>query len=380
MSTLRHRKFENAIREIARGAFLTLRGRAETSSKVSSSELRVPGVAIFPIFARFYLTQRRRDAEFFWGGFAADLYCIALARHPSSPLSRVLCPVLPELINHVEHVEHVGVGGVGGTSWSSRVARQLLVMRFALEDYDFASIANTCYFINKSIHVVNPSRPASLPILERFGFADTSVAVAINVIDKFVDALERLFVLELPASVFVPRAWGKNDIHEETLSQASIKSRFLASPRSYERIDSANTRWLASAKKGSGFSATTSNGRRWRMTDWRRNRRTALEMSSPAREKNSSASWRKSLSTRICSVDVVISHSFVVQMSDSISYLITLRKGDNCTFSRKYPPLSRVLCPVLPELFNYVEHVERVGVCRMESRAEPQSCRERRAA
>ena len=88
MSTLRHRKFENAIREIARGAFLTLRGRAETSSKVSSSEswrassligtnligrvecvehvgfsseLRVPGVAIFPIFARFYLTQSRRE-------------------------------------------------------------------------------------------------------------------------------------------------------------------------------------------------------------------------------------------------------------------------------------------------------------------------------
>ena len=95
--------------------------------------------------------------------------------------------------------------------------------------------------------------------------------------------------------------------------------RRFASPRSYERMDSPRTRWFASEKNGSGFTATTSNGRRWRMTDCLRNRRTALDRSSPARANSSSASCLRSESTRICNVDVVISQYFVVRLVDIIS-------------------------------------------------------------
>ena len=92
----------------------------------------------------------------------------------------------------------------------------------------------------------------------------------------------------------------------------------LASSCSYERMDSPSTRWFASEKNGSGLTAITSNGRRWRRTDCFKNRRTALDRSSPARANSSSASCLRSESTRICNVDVVISKSFVVQCADSI--------------------------------------------------------------
>ena len=96
--------------------------------------------------------------------------------------------------------------------------------------------------------------------------------------------------------------------------------RCFASPRSNERIDSPSIRWFASEKNGSGLTATTSKGRRWRMTDCLRNRRTALDRSRPARANNSSASCLRSESTRICNVDVVILKFFVVQCADSISH------------------------------------------------------------
>lgn len=102
----------------------------------------------------------------------------------------------------------------------------------------------------------------------------------------------------------------------------------FASPRSYERMDSPSTRWFASEKNGSGLTAITSNGRRWRRTDCLRNRRTALDRSSPARANSSSASCLRSESTRICNVDVVISKSFVVQCADSISHSRCECNGD----------------------------------------------------
>ena len=87
----------------------------------------------------------------------------------------------------------------------------------------------------------------------------------------------------------------------------------LESARSIDSMDSRSTRWFASDQNGSGTSVTTSNGSLRRMTNWRRKRRTALDMSSPAFSKRDSASCRRRLSTRICSVDVAILQSFVVQ-------------------------------------------------------------------
>ena len=99
-----------------------------------------------------------------------------------------------------------------------------------------------------------------------------------------------------------------------------VNSRRLASPRSKERMESARTRWFASEKNGSGASVITSKGRRRRITIWRRNSLTPLEMSSPARLSNSSASWRRSESMRICNVDVAMLKSFVVRLNDIVPY------------------------------------------------------------
>ena len=104
--------------------------------------------------------------------------------------------------------------------------------------------------------------------------------------------------------------------HGRPFGYASINSRRLASPRSKERMESARTRWFASEKNGSGVSVITSKGRRRRITIWRRNSLTPLEMSSPARLSNSSASWRRSESMRICKVDVAMLKSFVVRLND----------------------------------------------------------------
>ena len=90
------------------------------------------------------------------------------------------------------------------------------------------------------------------------------------------------------------------------------------SPRSIDSMDSRSTRWFTSDQNGSGTSVTTSNGSLRRMTNWRKKRRTALDMSSPAFSKRASASCRSWSSTRICSVDVAILQSLVVQNGEIV--------------------------------------------------------------
>ena len=134
------------------------------------------------------------------------------------------------------------------------------------------------------------------------------------------------------------RVTGSNDLVDksvdviDTPTQSSICSRLFASPRSYERMDSPSMRLFASEKNGSGLTAMTSNGRRWRRTDCFKNRRTALDRSSPARANSSSASCLKSESTRICNVDVVILKSFVVQHADSMPNYCGKRNGMHSRF------------------------------------------------
>ena len=185
-------------------------------------------------------------------------------------------------------------------------------MCFALGDKERFVFRFAGELVDEPICFVDASAPVAIPVSQRFGLADTGIAVAFNVFDESIDPLEGLFVFKLPAGIFIPGARRKGDGHKLSPLYASISSRICPSPRSSERIDSASTRWLASDQKGSGHSVTTSNGKRWRMTDWRRKRRIALDISSPAFVKRRSASLRRPLSIRICSVDVAILHSFVV--------------------------------------------------------------------
>ena len=155
----------------------------------------------------------------------------------------------------------------------------LFVMCCALDNKQFSSVASLrCVLASKLVDetmlVVDSTAPVTIPVAERLRLADASVSIAFNVLDEQIDSLQNLFVLKLPARVLIPCAW-----------------------REY----------------GSGTSVTTSNGSLRRMTNWRRKRRTALDMSSPAFSKSDSASCRRRLSTRICSVDVAILQSFVVQ-------------------------------------------------------------------
>ena len=179
--------------------------------------------------------------------------------------------------------------------------------------------------VDETVGVVDAATPVAVKVLQRFGLADAGVAVALNVLDEGVDALQGLLVFQLPARVFIPGAWGEDDLHRG-LPYASMSSWACPLPRSSERIDFARTRWLASDQKGSGLSVSTSKGRRRRMTDWRRKSRMALDMSSPAFEKRVSASWRRLESMRTCSDDVVILKSFVVQMVYSIRFMANERK------------------------------------------------------
>ena len=192
-------------------------------------------------------------------------------------------------------------------------------MCFALGDKERFVFRFAGELVDEPICFVDASAPVAIPVSQRFGLADTGIAVAFNVFDESIDPLEGLFVFKLPAGIFIPGARRKGDGHKLSPLYASISSRICPSPRSSERIDSASTRWLASDQKGSGHSVTTSNGKRWRMTDWRRKRRIALDISSPAFVKRRSASLRRPLSIRICSVDVAILHSFVVQNNGIIA-------------------------------------------------------------
>ena len=167
--------------------------------------------------------------------------------------------------------------------------------------------------VDETVGVVDAATPVAVKVLQRFGLADAGVAVALNVLDEGIDALQGFLVFQLPARVFIPGAWGEDDLHRG-FPYASMSSWACPLPRSSERIDFARTRWLASDQKGSGLSVITSKGRRRRMTDWRRKSRMALDMSSPALEKSISASFRRLESIRTCSDDVVILKSFVVQM------------------------------------------------------------------
>ena len=206
------------------------------------------------------------------------------------------------------------------------------VMRSALCNEEFAGVTIggvVCSreLVHETMLVIDTPTPVAVHIPKRFRFANARVAVAFNVLDEQVDPLENFLVLQLPSSVFVPGAWRKCEIHGSLPFYTSMSLCRCPSPRSSDSIDSRRTRWFASDQKGSGFSDTTSNGRRRRITDWRRNRRTALDMSRPARANNSSASFRRLESTRICSVDVAIRDSFVFQLHYSISHLSLERNG-----------------------------------------------------
>jgi hypothetical protein len=75
----------------------------------------------------------------------------------------------------------------------------------ALKYDQFALFAFADEFIDESVFLVNASAPATFKIPKRFRLADASVAVALNVLDKLVDSLKRLFVSQL-APAFPRRA------------------------------------------------------------------------------------------------------------------------------------------------------------------------------
>lgn len=187
-------------------------------------------------------------------------------------------------------------------------------MRGTLNNKKLSFFAFAGNLVDKAVGVVDASAPVAIPVLERFGLADSRVPIALNILNERVDPLQSLLVFKLPARVFVPSAGRKDDLHKET-PYASISSWTLPSPRSKERMDSLSTRWFASDQKGSGDSAIMSKGIRRRITTCLRKRRTALDISSPAPLKNPSASLRRSESTRICNVEVAILKSFVVCLS-----------------------------------------------------------------
>ena len=193
------------------------------------------------------------------------------------------------------------------------------VMRRALENDKLLGFFFAYDFVHKSMFVSYASAPASAHVPKRLWLANADVPIAFYVLDKQIYSLEDFLVLQLPTGIFIPGARRKVDVHGIALRQSSMSSWRFASPRSYDSIDSRRMRWFVSDQKGSGFSDTTSNGSRRRITDCRRNRRTALDMSRPARANNLSASFRSSESTRICNVDVAILNSFVVQTHYNIS-------------------------------------------------------------
>ncbi len=184
-------------------------------------------------------------------------------------------------------------------------------MSGALEYNKFASFISPDYLVDESVLLVYSTAPASVRSYEGFGFPDSGVAVSLNVLDEKVDSLESFFVFKLPSSIFIPGSRCKSYVHVRRACYASMSLCLLASPRLYDSIDSRSTRWLASDQNGSGSSETTSNGNLRRMTDWRRNRRTALVRSSPVLAKRASASLRRLESILICNVDVAMSKSFI---------------------------------------------------------------------
>ncbi len=167
--------------------------------------------------------------------------------------------------------------------------------------------------VDEPVFVVDSAAPIACPVAKRLRFADAGVSVALNVFYEQIDSLQCLFVLELPARILIPCARRECKVHCIVPSQSSISSWRCPSPRSMDSIDSRSTRWFVSDQNGSGDSVTTSKGSFRRITNWRRKRRTALDMSSPALSKRVSAAFRRRLSTLICSVVVAILKSFVVQ-------------------------------------------------------------------
>ena len=87
------------------------------------------------------------------------------------------------------------------------------VVGFALGDDELLGGADAFQFVDQTIGFVDAAAPIAVPAAQGFGFAKARVAVALDVLDKKVDALEGLFVLQLPLGVFLPGAGREKDVY-----------------------------------------------------------------------------------------------------------------------------------------------------------------------
>ena len=83
-------------------------------------------------------------------------------------------------------------------------------MRRALGNQEFPLDTFAGQLVDETVGVVDAVTPEAVKVLQRFGLADAGVAVALNVLDEGVDALQGLLVFQLPARVFIPGAWGED--------------------------------------------------------------------------------------------------------------------------------------------------------------------------
>ena len=107
-------------------------------------------------------------------------------------------------------------------------------MRGALNDDKLERFAVANQAINETICLVYAATPIAVEVFQGFRLADARVPVSLNVLDKRVDAFQRLFVFKLPACIFIPGAGRKDDVH---LSRSTLNELVPLGLTALERAD-----------------------------------------------------------------------------------------------------------------------------------------------
>jgi len=85
-----------------------------------------------------------------------------------------------------------------------------IIVRTALGDFDAVFDDS----VHRSVCVVDSPAPVALLVMfERLRFADAPVPVAVNILNKLIDAAECFFVLRLPVQIIFPCFVGPDFIH-----------------------------------------------------------------------------------------------------------------------------------------------------------------------
>ena len=114
-----------------------------------------------------------------------------------------------------------------------------VVMPLALENLEHVFSRCDCADSkNYAVFLIDAYTPPAAEISsKRFGIADASGPIAVNVLKELVNALERLNILRLPSKIFLPSVFMPDFTHEQSPRYRSIRVQRRLARYSYREHD-----------------------------------------------------------------------------------------------------------------------------------------------